>query len=721
MSAHSGDERLGPYRLQQQLGAGGMGVVYLASDPAGSPVAVKVLRQGVPAEATARHRLAREVATMQLVHSPYVAEVVDADVEGDPPYIVTRYVPGRTLEDAVVADGPLTGAALAGLARGLAAALAAVHSAGVVHRDLKPGNVMLVDGRPVVIDFGIAQAADSTRLTMTGMFMGTPGYLAPEVIEGRPSGSAADVHSWAATVAYAATGRPPYGTGQFEAIFYRIVHGQPDLDRLPTALLPIVLPALDSDPASRPSAAELVRLASGLDPAALMPSTPGLVPSALAARAPGQAGRPAASAAAAGAGLAAPAGAGAGLAGMPAAAGLAGGAGLAAAARAGAAASAAPAAAAGLPAATAVDLLRSPGKRGKFGRAGRARAAPGRSAQAGSAQAGSAQTGSALPGPALAGQAAVGQPLASWPGTRPIASRPVGSPPGDNFADLLTPVRYGPGPAAPSAAAAGFAAPPAGQLAVWQPGAAAMPPGQFGPAARGRLGPAVPASGQVDGVAARSMSNTARALLVLATTAALVAISVLLPVAGTVAALSALVLLRAADVTAAWLGRRRSRQGSRPSDTASAAAFYPVAVCRSALAFLLMAPLALVCAAAVATMTVIAVGGSGLPTAGSYGAGALVACYCIGPGSHRGRRQLSQFYGRVTSTAPSAILGTLGLAALAVFVIAAALTLAPGYWPAEHLGSQLQAASLTHRSFNHLGGNVLNDGWRLVRWLGRRV
>jgi len=172
MSAHSGDERLGLYRLRERLGEGGMGVVYLGSDANDRLVAVKVLREGAPAELTARRRLAREVDTMRRVQSPYVAEVVDADVEGSPPYIVTRYVAGQTLEDVVAADGPMTGQALASLARGLAGAVLAIHSAGVVHRDLKPGNVMLVNGEPVVIDFGIAQSPESTRLTMTGMFMG---------------------------------------------------------------------------------------------------------------------------------------------------------------------------------------------------------------------------------------------------------------------------------------------------------------------------------------------------------------------------------------------------------------------------------------------------------------------------------------------------------------------------------------------------------------------
>ncbi len=267
-------ERLGPYRVIRRLGQGGMGVVYLATDDPGQQVAVKALHPGMAQEENARRRLAREVETMHRVRSQYVAQVLGADLDGDPPYIVTRYVPGLTLDAVISAGGPMTGQALSRLAYGLAQALEAVHAAGVVHRDLKPGNVMISDGEPVVIDFGIAQLAETTRLTLTGMFMGTPGYLAPEVIEGKDSGPGSDVHSWGATLAFAATGRPPFGTGTFEAIFYRIMHSLPDLDTLPAPLRDMVMRALSRDPVYRPSAAELTRWAAGLDPVALIPSPP---------------------------------------------------------------------------------------------------------------------------------------------------------------------------------------------------------------------------------------------------------------------------------------------------------------------------------------------------------------------------------------------------------------------------------------------------------------
>jgi hypothetical protein len=244
-----------------------MGVVHLAHDPQGNLVAVKVLHPSTTESANARLRLAREVETMRRVRSPFVAEVLDADVTGEFPYIVTRYVPGPTLEAMVRSRGPLSGPGLRRLAYGTAEALTAIHAAGVVHRDLKPGNVMLTDDRPVVIDFGIAQSPDATRLTQTGLVMGTPGYLAPEVIEGQPSSSASDVHSWGATMAYAATGRAPYGGGgdSYQTIFYRIVSGHADLSGVPAPLVPLLSAALARDPAHRPSAAWLSAQVNTLD------------------------------------------------------------------------------------------------------------------------------------------------------------------------------------------------------------------------------------------------------------------------------------------------------------------------------------------------------------------------------------------------------------------------------------------------------------------------
>jgi len=250
--------KIGPYRVLEKIGEGGMGVVYLARDMENRRVAVKVLGPAVASDPDARLRLAREVETMRRVRNRKVAEVLDADVNGPSPYIVTRYVPGRTLEAAVRQDGPLHGAALLRLAGGLAEALTAIHAAGVVHRDLKPGNVMLLDdGQPVVIDFGIAHVPDATRLTKTGLVMGTPGYLPPEVIEGMPSSGASDVHSWGVTVAFAATGRQPYGTGTYQTIFFRVLEGRADLAGVPPELLPLVSSALSPDPRSRPTARTL--------------------------------------------------------------------------------------------------------------------------------------------------------------------------------------------------------------------------------------------------------------------------------------------------------------------------------------------------------------------------------------------------------------------------------------------------------------------------------
>src|ERR1700728_1184100 len=275
-------ERLGPYVLLEKIGEGGMGVVHLARDPQGRSVAVKVLRPAVAGDPDARRRLSREFETMRRVRSPFVAAVIDADVTGEVPYVVTRYVAGPSLDQMVAATGPLRGRALEGLAWGLAEGLAAVHAAGVVHRDLKPANVVIAGGTPGLIDFGIAHAPDVTKITQAGMFMGTPGYLAPEVVEGQPSGPSADVHSWASTVAFAATGRAPFGTGSYETIFYRILSGKPDLAGVPSRLLPMLTAALARDPGTRPSAVQLSKECaavdlSGPDTAADALATPGVL------------------------------------------------------------------------------------------------------------------------------------------------------------------------------------------------------------------------------------------------------------------------------------------------------------------------------------------------------------------------------------------------------------------------------------------------------------
>ncbi|WP_424535994.1 protein kinase domain-containing protein [Sphaerisporangium viridialbum] len=260
------DDRLGPYRLLRRLGEGGMGVVHLALDSQGRQVAVKVLRAEVTGDDVARRRLAREVETMRRVRSRHIAEVVDADVTGSRPYIVTRYVPGKPLDDTVKQDGPLAVGALLRLAHGVAEALATVHAAGIIHRDLKPGNVLMLDGEPVLIDFGIAQAVDATRLTQTGMFIGTPGYLAPEIIEGHEAGPEVDVHAWAGTMLMAATGQPPFGKGTLEMVFYNITAGKANVDAAPAILRPLLRAAFQRDPARRPTAAELAAQLSRLVP-----------------------------------------------------------------------------------------------------------------------------------------------------------------------------------------------------------------------------------------------------------------------------------------------------------------------------------------------------------------------------------------------------------------------------------------------------------------------
>jgi serine/threonine protein kinase len=263
------EERVGPYRLIRRLGQGGMGVVYLAEGPEHQEVALKVLRSHVAHDPIARARLQREATTLQKVNHPGVAGILDHDLEGERPYLVTRFVPGRPLDEQVDERGPLTPRKWLPLAGCLAESLQAIHAAGVIHRDLKPGNVMMCNGKPVMIDFGIAQAADDLRLTQTGLVIGTPGYLAPELIEGEMVSQSADWWGWAATAAFAATGRRPFGKGPFEAVLARVHSGQADLEGLDPRLKSLLAAALSPNKADRPTQEEIMtglsRYAEGRD------------------------------------------------------------------------------------------------------------------------------------------------------------------------------------------------------------------------------------------------------------------------------------------------------------------------------------------------------------------------------------------------------------------------------------------------------------------------
>ncbi len=243
---------VGRYRLVSRLGEGGMGVVHLGIDPEGRTVAVKVLKAHIAADPDARLRLAREVTTLRRVRHPRVAEVLDADVDGAVPYLVTRFVPGRTLDDLVRERGPMPLERVVHTGRLLAEALRSIHASGVVHRDVKPANVMLVEGDPVVIDFGIAHVADESRITVTGLVMGTPGYLSPEVVAGHPVTEATDWWGWGGTLAFAAAGRPPFGTGPIEVVLDRVRRGAADLNGLDPRLQSVVSTALAADPDRRP-------------------------------------------------------------------------------------------------------------------------------------------------------------------------------------------------------------------------------------------------------------------------------------------------------------------------------------------------------------------------------------------------------------------------------------------------------------------------------------
>jgi len=247
-----GDPRtVGGYRTVGRLGSGGMGAVYAAADPSGRLVAVKLVHADLAADRDFRARFHREASLVQRVVNPCVPRFVASDTRADQPWLATEYAPGPTLRQHVGEHGPLTGASLHAFATGVAEALRAVHAAGIVHRDLKPGNVILAADGPKVLDFGIARALDETAITRTGGLFGTPGWVAPELLRGAPPGPAADVFAWGGLVAFAATGRAPFGTGSAEAVALRVLEGRPDLDGVPDDVLGLVRGALARDPGRR--------------------------------------------------------------------------------------------------------------------------------------------------------------------------------------------------------------------------------------------------------------------------------------------------------------------------------------------------------------------------------------------------------------------------------------------------------------------------------------
>jgi serine/threonine protein kinase len=250
---------LGPYRVMGRLGQGGMGTVYLAVSPAGGHVAIKVIRADHLRDPAARARFHREVDAARRVARFCTARVLDADLDGRPPFVVTEYIDGPNLQEVVEGRGPLGSSGLDTLAVGVLTALAAIHAAGVVHRDLKPANVLLSDFGPRVIDFGIAGALDFTSgLTGVGQFLGTPAYMAPEQVDGLPITPAVDVFAWGCLVTYAARGRPPFDGTNLVRLAYQIVHSQPDLNGVDDDLRPLVERALAKAPGERPSARELL-------------------------------------------------------------------------------------------------------------------------------------------------------------------------------------------------------------------------------------------------------------------------------------------------------------------------------------------------------------------------------------------------------------------------------------------------------------------------------
>ncbi|MGW3564138.1 serine/threonine-protein kinase [Streptomyces sp. NPDC000941] len=252
---------IGSFQLVGRLGAGGMGRVYLGVSRAGRPTAVKVVRADLAEEPAFRRRFAAEVAAARRVQGPYTPAVVAADPDAELPWLATSYIAGPSLGETVEDGGPLAPPMALRLGAGVAEALGAIHAAGVVHRDLKPSNVLLDADGPKVIDFGIAAAADATRLTSTGVRLGTLGFMSPEQADGRPVTPASDIFALGCVLAYAVTGRPPFGDGPPSEVLYRVINAEPDpgyLDCGDPELSVLIGRCLRKWPADRPTVDQVI-------------------------------------------------------------------------------------------------------------------------------------------------------------------------------------------------------------------------------------------------------------------------------------------------------------------------------------------------------------------------------------------------------------------------------------------------------------------------------
>ena len=259
---------IGRFRLLGVLGSGGFGRVFLGQSDDGRQAAVKVIKPELAADPEFRARFKREVAAAAKVSGQFTARLVDADVDSTEPWLATAYIPGPTLREAVAARGPFPADSVRALAAGLSEALAAIHAAGLVHRDLKPDNVLLAYDGPRVIDFGIARSAGASTMTATGVLMGTLAYMSPEQVTGAAVGPASDVFSLGSLLVFAATGQGPFGDGTVPQLLYRVAHETPNVDQVPPETRPLIERCLAADPGQRPTPSELLAYLGAATPTA---------------------------------------------------------------------------------------------------------------------------------------------------------------------------------------------------------------------------------------------------------------------------------------------------------------------------------------------------------------------------------------------------------------------------------------------------------------------